>query len=327
MAQWYWGHGWGGVSAVQPRCPQGQPCPEHWHAASPARGARLATLLLASDLHCWLGAGNEVFVKLIKTTEARRKGKLISHGNQLDLIQKNKQRVRSVSLAGCFSGKGITRRFPPKGMALCCCSLCNWGFRSGTKSHYHKISLSEKKVDIYEAQEGAAKQDESIGARAWAGGFPVPWGRALGGQRGAAGEEEEEEEEQWWQLPRQARTGVWADGESCNSTRRTQQGESQWPKCGNGGWGVGWGVDGKAALGVGDDGEAAGTAPRDTGHRGAGQRGDRGQESWRQQMTGFLIELPLLSLLSPPQLAALIIYSDSSGNISLQMGTKLPACC
>lgn len=93
-----------------------------------------------------LGAGKEVFVKLIKTTEARRKGKLISHGNQLDLIQKNKQRVRSVSLAGCFSGKGITRRFPPKGMALYCCSLCNWGFKSGTKSHYHKISLyGEKK--------------------------------------------------------------------------------------------------------------------------------------------------------------------------------------
>lgn len=92
-----------------------------------------------------LGAGKEVFVKLIKTTEARRKGKLISHGNQLDLIQKNKQRVRSVSLAGCFSGKGITQRFPPKGMALYCCSLCNWGFKSGTKSHYHKISLYGKK--------------------------------------------------------------------------------------------------------------------------------------------------------------------------------------
>lgn len=144
-ARWHWAHGWVDVSAVKPRCPHG---PERWHATSPARGARLTTLLLASDLHhraCWLGAGNEVFVKLIKTTEARRKGKLISHGNQLDLIQKNKQRVRSVSLAGCFSGKGITRRFPPKGMALCCCSLCNWGFRSGTKSHYHKISLSEKK--------------------------------------------------------------------------------------------------------------------------------------------------------------------------------------
>lgn len=148
VAHWHQGHGWVDVSAMKPRCPQGQLGPECWHTASPARGACLATLLLASDLHhraCWLGAGNEVFVKLIKTTEARRKGKLISHGNQLDLIQKNKQRVRSMSLAGCFSGKGITRRFPPKGMALCCCSLCNWGFRIGTKSHYHKISLSEKK--------------------------------------------------------------------------------------------------------------------------------------------------------------------------------------
>lgn len=49
-------------------------------------------------------------------------------------------------------------------MALYCCSLCNWGFRSGTKSHYHEISLYEKKkVDIYEAQEGAAKQEESMG--------------------------------------------------------------------------------------------------------------------------------------------------------------------
>lgn len=129
----------------------------------------MAAVLLSSSLvicTAELGAGKEVFVKLIKTTEARRKGKLISHGNQLDLIQKNKQRVRSVSLAGCFSGKGITRRFPPKGMALYCCSLCNWGFKSGTKSHYHKISLygeKKKKVDIYEAQEGAAKQEESMG--------------------------------------------------------------------------------------------------------------------------------------------------------------------
>jgi len=123
-------------------------------------------------------------VKLIKTTEARRKGKLISHGNQLDLIQKNKQRVRSVSLAGCFSGKGITRRFPPKGMALCCCCLCNWGFRSGTKSHYHKISLSEKKVDIYEAQEGAAKQDESIAAHMGRG-LPSAMGPGTGRAVGA----------------------------------------------------------------------------------------------------------------------------------------------
>lgn len=168
----HWGHCRVGVSAVKPHCLHG---PERGHATSPAGGARLTTLLLAGDLHhraYWLGAGNEVFVKLIKTTEARRKGKLISHGNQLDLIQKNKQRVRSVSLAGCFSGKGITRRFPPKGMALCCCSLCNWGFRSGTKSHYHKISLSEKKVDIYEAQEGEAKQDGSIGTHVGRG-FPV----------------------------------------------------------------------------------------------------------------------------------------------------------
>lgn len=154
---------------------------------SPTGGTHLATLLLAGDLHhraCWLGAGNEVFVKLIKTTEARRKGKLISHGNQLDLIQKNKQRVRSVSLAGCFSGKGITRRFPPKGMALCCCSLCNWGFRSGTKSHYHKISLSEKKVDIYEAQEGVAKQDESIGVHMGRG---LPCAMGPGAGRAAGG--------------------------------------------------------------------------------------------------------------------------------------------
>lgn len=109
------------------------------------------------------GAGNEAFVKLIKTTEARRKGKLISHGNQLDLIQKNKQRVRSVSLAGCFSGKGITRRFPPKGMALCCCSLCNWGFRSGTKSHYHEISLSEGKklTFVKRRREQQNKADQS----------------------------------------------------------------------------------------------------------------------------------------------------------------------
>lgn len=181
-----------GVSAVKPHCPQGQP--------SLNAGMLRATLLLAGDLHhrvCWLGAGNEVFVKLIKTTEARRKGKLISHGNQLDLIQKNKQRVRSVSLASCFSGKGITRRFPPKGMALCCCFLCNWGFRSGTKSHYHKISLSEKKVDIYEAQEGAAKQDESIGVHAGRG-VPWRWGHAQGGQWGTAGEAEEEEEERQW---------------------------------------------------------------------------------------------------------------------------------
>lgn len=139
-ARWHWGRVRVALSATEPRWQQGQPCP---------RGTRPAPLplpvLCTAEPGSCLGAGNEAFVKLIKTTEARRKGKLISHGNQLDLIQKNKQRVRSVSLAGCFSGKGITRRFPPKGMALCCCSLCNWGFRSGTKSHYHTISLSEEK--------------------------------------------------------------------------------------------------------------------------------------------------------------------------------------
>lgn len=131
----------GDASAMKPGCSSKV-------SPAPKAGTPQAPASPLCDLHhraCWLGAGNGAFVKLIKTTEAQRKGKLISHGNQLDLIQKNKQRVRSVSLAGCFSGKGITRRFPPKGMALCCCSLCNWGFRSGTKSHYHQISLSEKK--------------------------------------------------------------------------------------------------------------------------------------------------------------------------------------
>lgn len=139
-AWWRWGLVRVALSATEPRWQQGQPCPR-----APAAPLLLPPVLCTIEPGSWLGAGNEAFVKLIKTTEARRKGKLISHGNQLDLIQKNKQRVRSVSLAGCFSGKGITRRFPPKGMALCCCSLCNWGFRSGTKSHYHKISLSVEK--------------------------------------------------------------------------------------------------------------------------------------------------------------------------------------
>lgn len=57
----------------------------------------------------------------------------------------------------------------------------------------------------------------------------------------------------------------------------------------------------------GDDGEAAGTAPREAGHGGAGQRGNCAQESWRQAIPGFLFELPPLSLISPLQLTALII--------------------
>lgn len=130
-----------------------------------------------------LGAGKEVFVKLIKTTEARRKGKLISHGNQLDLIQKNKQRVRSVSLAGCFSGKGITQRFPPKGMALYCCSLCNWGFKSGTKSHYHKISLYGEKKKKKKLTFTKHRREQPNKRNQWERGCGVRcWG--LGGARG-----------------------------------------------------------------------------------------------------------------------------------------------
>lgn len=163
----------------------GWPCLPWNPTGSKVSAAPLLVLCTAEPGSC-LRAGNEAFAKLIKTTEARRKGKLISHGNQLDLIQKNKQRVRSVSLAGCFSGKGITRRFPPKGMALCCCSLCNWGFRSGTKSHYHKISLSEgKKLTFAKAREGAAKHGGSMGtdgegASLGHGGQPAR-GRGAGG--------------------------------------------------------------------------------------------------------------------------------------------------
>lgn len=98
-------------------------------------------------------------------------------------------------------------------------------------------------------------------------GFPVPWGRALGWQRGAAGEgKEEEKEERWWQLPRQARVGIWADGEICNSTRRKLQCESQRPKCGNG-----WEMA-KLHLGWGMMGRQQGQHPRrlDTGEQGNG---------------------------------------------------------